>query len=211
MGFKMNLSEKQNAEKGFPFLRSIVPFPGPAHGSYPPFPLAFSMIFISGKNGNGGTVRRPPFFNLPPFHVHPAFSPMVYTARSTVPKTGNSFCLFPPWVFPGEGRISLPRRPVFGKRAVAAAGLLSFGSPSPCKRDSCGKKVVTQNSYGTIGVLFERSGIIKNSYAPLAPFILVASHFPAPFASIPPGGFFRMWFSAIHRQIRFFSDIYTVR
>jgi hypothetical protein len=44
----MNLSEKQNAEKGFPFLRSIAPFPGPTHGFSPPFPPAFSNIFISG-------------------------------------------------------------------------------------------------------------------------------------------------------------------
>lgn len=96
MGCKMNLSEKQNAEKGFPFLRGIVPFPGPAHGSYPPFPLAFSMIFISGKNGNGGTVRRPPFFNLPPFHVHPAFSPMVLPGEIHRPQNGEFLLPFSP-------------------------------------------------------------------------------------------------------------------
>jgi len=95
LGCKMNLSEKQNAEKGFPFLRSIVPFPGPAHGSYPPFPLAFSMIFISGKNGNGGTVRRPPFLS-PSVSRPPGFFSDGFTRRDPPsPKRGIPFAFFP--------------------------------------------------------------------------------------------------------------------
>jgi len=114
LGFKMNLSEKQNAEKGFPFLRGIVPFPGPAHGSYPPFPLAFSMIFISGKNGNGGTVRRPPFLS-PSVSRPPGFFSDGFTRRDPPsPKRGIPFAFFPHGCCPA--RVEFPYR---GGRCLA--------------------------------------------------------------------------------------------